>query len=65
VKVDPLIVATTESLIATVTLLFAPPSVIVIPVPDVRDLSFDSVESLPIVTNADVDEARFGAAIVT
>ena len=65
VKVDPLIVATTELFIAKVTVLFAPPSVIEIPVPDVRALSFEREESFPIVTNADVDGARFGAAIVT
>jgi hypothetical protein len=65
VKVEPLIVATTESFIANETLLLAPPSVNVSPVPVAKALSLESVESLPIVTNADVEGARLGAEIVT
>jgi hypothetical protein len=65
VKVDPLIVATTELFIPSDTVLLAPPSTIVIPVPDVSDLSLDKDESFPIVTKAEVDGARLGADIVT
>ena len=65
VNVVPLTVATTELLIAKVAFPLAPPSVSVRPVPAVNDLSFDRVESFPIVTKADVEGARFGADIVT
>jgi hypothetical protein len=64
VKVEPLMVATTELSIPSVTLLFAPASVSVIPAPLERERSLERFASLPIVTNADVDGARLGAAMV-
>ena len=65
VKVEPLMVATIESLIANVTLLLEPLSKRSRPVPAVRALSLEREESFPIVTNAEVEGATLGADIVT
>ena len=61
---DPLIVATMLLLIARETLAFAPLSVSVKPVPATSARSLERFESFPMVTNAEVDDARFGAPIV-